>query len=66
MREPDWVLTAAISSFSHEPKQTFAAAITVAKELYLVWPNIDPREAVQCFFAPDGHVTESIVCEMSD
>ena len=64
MQESDWVLAAAIASFSYEPKQTFADAIAVAKELYTVWPNIDPREAIQCFFAPDGNVAESIVCEM--
>jgi hypothetical protein len=65
MQESDWVLTAAIASFSYEPMQTFAEAIAVARELYQVWPNIDPREAVQCFYAPDGNVAESIVCELA-
>jgi hypothetical protein len=57
--------TAAIASFSLKPIQTFADAIAVARELYLVWPNINPPEAIECFFAPDGNVTESIVCEMA-
>lgn len=64
MQESDWVLTASIASVSYEPLLTFPNAIAMARELYQVWPNIGPREAVQCFYMPDRNVAESIICEM--
>jgi hypothetical protein len=63
MQERDWVLSAAISSLGYEPTQAFAEAIAVARELFMAWPNLDPNQAVQCFFAPEGNVSELIVCE---
>ena len=61
MRESDWVLTAAISSLGYEPTQSFADAVAVAKDLYQVWPSMDPHDAVRCYFEPEANVLESIV-----
>lgn len=61
MKDRDWVLNAAIASLGYERTQAFEDAIAVAQDLFLVWPNLDPHEAVQCFFAPDGNVSELIV-----
>lgn len=63
MHKSDWALAAAITPLGYQPTQTFANAIEVAKELCMAWPEIDPRLAVQCYFAPEEHGAELIICE---